>query len=1227
MDRPTEAELLAELAALRKQVLLEAIVHQAATIAGSAAVRLFLLEDDPPVLRCRMGVGLPAEENATPGISVAEQFAREVAATGDPLVVADIREDPRFRSPAPATQVRHISYLGLPVKLADRLFGVLVFSSPAPRTYPGDEIAFLAAFATQAALALENARPFHQEQERRKQLEVVRALSGEITRELDLTTLLGLITRRAADLLGVSSGTVLLWVEEAQLLVPQAWHGRGDWVKEVRLRLGEGVAGTVAQRREGMIVNDYRTSPYAHPSFLERTRVTAVIAEPLLYRDRLLGVITLTNEATGRPFTPQDRETLALFAAHAAIAIQNARLYDAIRLELTERQRAEEALRLTQERYRDLFEQAPVMYVITGDREGEPIILDCNALFLHTLGYRRAEVLGRPLADFYTPGSRRQLLQGGGYQQALRGEFVTEERQLVTCDGRVIETLLQAVPKGNEEGRVSGTHGMYVDITERKRAAEALADRTRQLEAVRTVTEEITRELDLTTLLRLINRRAAELVGAVSGVVWLWDETAECLVPEAWHLHGEWLEDVRLRLGEGVAGTVAQRREGLMLNDYRTSTYAHPLFVERTEITAVLAEPLLYHDRLLGAITVDNQGVGRHFTELDRNTLSLFAAQAAIAIENARLLEATERAAREARSLYEIAHSLTTSLDPSEVLHLISVKTTELLGTPHAQVVLWDEETRTLRLGAAYGSEAEHVRTQEFRLGEGVNGIVAETRASLIVNDYQNFPRRVPGMTELVAVIGVPLLYRDRFLGVLTSHATQPGAAFTQAHLALLTSFADQAAIAIQNAQLFSELNKSYRDLQQAQDELIRSEKLRALGQMAAGIAHDLNNILAAVLARVELLRFRVSDPETRETLKTLETAVTDGAHVVRRLQDFARQRARSPLVPTDLARAVQETLEMTRPRWRDEPQRQGRVIEVRTALDGVPHILGNAPEVREAVTNLILNAVDAMPQGGVLTLSARALPGRTGDLATRQSGSLESGAAQLPDRPIAQLPGVEWVELTVTDTGIGMSEEIRRRIFEPFFTTKGVHGTGLGLAVVYGIMERHGGHARVASAPGRGSSVTLQFQVALGPVVARQEASATLAGPRRILLIDDDPWVRESLSDLLRTVGHHVTEADGGGAGLAHLAESPVDLVLTDLVMPEVSGWDVARAIKSRLPGLPIVLMTGWGDQVVKEASQRGLVDRVLGKPFPLEEILRVIRELTADRPSAGSNPVRTES
>jgi PAS domain S-box-containing protein len=888
------------------------------------------------------------------------------------------------------------------------------------------------------------------------------------------------------------------------------------------------------------------------------------------------------------------------------------------------------------------------------------------------------------------------------------------------------------------------------DITERKRAEAALAERTRQLEVVRAISEEVTRELDLTRLLDLIHRRAAGLVGADRGVISLWDEGTQRLVTRAWHGYEAWLENVRPRLGQGVVGYAAQRREGLMVNDYRTSPYANPLFLERTDDARVLCEPLLYHDSLLGVILVAKSSGAPPFTAENQQILRLFAAQAAIAIENARLFEATQRAAHEARSLYDVAHSLTTSLKPAEILHLIVVKSRELLGTSHAQVVLWDDVSQVLRLGAADGTESALVEAQEFRIGEGVNGIVAQTRAPLLVNDYPAFPQRVAGLSDLVAVIGVPLLYRDRFLGVLTSHTTTPGSTFTQEHLALLTSFADQAAVALENARLFqqeqrrrlqveavraiseeitreldltallqlitrratelvgaaggmvrlwdqatqrliarawhgvaqwltdrslelgegvagtaaqlreglivnnfraspyatplhlertshsavlaeplmyrdrlvgvilltseeprrpftaedreilrpfatqaaiaienarlyAELSQSYQYLQNAQSELLRAEKLRALGQMAAGIAHDLNNLLAAVLGQVDLLRLRVTDPTVLEALQPLETAATDGAHVVRRLQDFARKRALSPLAAMDLQRAVQESLEITRPQWNNKAERQGRAIEVVTAFEALPPILGYAPEVREALVNLILNAAYAMSNGGTLTFTGSATP--------------DGG-----------------VILLVTDTGKGMAEEVCQRVFEPFFTTKGAKGTGLGLSVVYGIMERHGGSIHVTSVPGQGATFTLRFQAAMKGGSTTPSPAALVPAPRRILLIDDDPMVRGTIGSLLRAAGHTVIEADGGTAGLAALAESPVDCVLTDLGMEEMTGWDIARTIKTQLPRLPVILLTGWGEHASESGADKGMVDRILEKPVRLEELLRAIAELTAD-------------
>jgi len=823
-----------------------------------------------------------------------------------------------------------------------------------------------------------------------------------------------------------------------------------------------------------------------------------------------------------------------------------------------------------------------------------------------------ADLLSDPrinLPDFW-----RERLEEEGYRAAVGLPLIargTAVGALVLTDaaGRVFsEDDLQILTIFADQAAIA---------IENARLFAAADQRATELSALREMGQAITSRLELPAVLEAVVAGAMRLLGSQHTQIILWDEASQSLrYGAALGTEADRVRNQQFELGRGINGVVALTREPMILDDYQGSPYVVP---ECADVVATITTPVLFGDQLLGVLHSHTTQPGRRFTPDDLRLLQMLAGQAAIAIENARLFAASERAAREARSLYEVAHSLTTSLDLTEVLHLISAKTTELLGTPHAQVVLWDEDAKTLRLGAAHGTEAEKVRQQRFRLGEGVNGVVAQTRAPLVVNDYQRFPQRISGMPELVAVIGVPLLYRDRLLGVLTSHATTPGFAFTPDHLALLTSFADQAAIAIENARLFAELNQSYHDLQQAQDELIRSEKLRALGQMAAGVAHDLNNILAAILVQVELLRFRVTDPAVQDGLNILETTATDGAHVVRRLQDFARQRARSPLAPMDLAVAVQEALEITRPRWRDEPQQRGDIIEVRTSLEGLPPILGHAPEVREAVTNLILNAVDAMPAGGVLSLIAQRVHTATGQRADAYAPPGAS-TAQAADGP------GEWVELTVTDTGSGMSEEVRRRVFEPFFTTKGVQGTGLGLSVVYGIMERHGGQIQIDSAPGRGTTVTLRFQVAPAQADERQGGPSAPGAVYRILLIDDDANVREGLGDLLRAVGHQVTEADGGATGIAKLAGGQVDVVLTDLGMPGVTGWDVARAVKARNPGLPVVLLTGWGDQAAAQVDEQGLVDRVLAKPFRLEELVQVIKELTGDRPPAGRDQVGAE-
>jgi CheY-like chemotaxis protein len=256
------------------------------------------------------------------------------------------------------------------------------------------------------------------------------------------------------------------------------------------------------------------------------------------------------------------------------------------------------------------------------------------------------------------------------------------------------------------------------------------------------------------------------------------------------------------------------------------------------------------------------------------------------------------------------------------------------------------------------------------------------------------------------------------------------------------------------------------------------------------------------------------------------------------------------------------------------------------------------------------------MPQGGTLAIAGHERSGAEGRGPGKGARGTESEVQSAADDG-------RIVELTVTDSGMGMTDEVRQRIFDPFFTTKGVKGTGLGLSVVYGIMQRHGGQIEAASSPGQGTTFTLRFMVAAEALDSPLPSTAGfVVRPRRILLIDDDPTVRSTMAELLREVGHSVIVAEGGAEGLAHLGQSQVDLVITDLGMPGMTGWEVARAVKAVALHPPVVLLTGWGERPASHSEHAGLVDRILGKPVRLDELLNTIRDLTRPTDEPGEVP-----
>jgi signal transduction histidine kinase len=392
------------------------------------------------------------------------------------------------------------------------------------------------------------------------------------------------------------------------------------------------------------------------------------------------------------------------------------------------------------------------------------------------------------------------------------------------------------------------------------------------------------------------------------------------------------------------------------------------------------------------------------------------------------------------------------------------------------------------------------------------------------------------------------------------------------------------------------ELESSNQALRQAQQALIQQERLRALGQMASGIAHDINNAISPIALYTEgMLEHEAGlSPEGRSRLVTIQRAIDDVAQTVGRMREFYRPQDLKPrLENVDLNALVRQVIDLTRARWSDQPQRSGIIIELKAELAaGLPEILGADNEIRDTITNLIFNAVDASPKGGVIVVRSGALAGE-------------------PQR----------VLLEVTDSGVGMDEETRRRCLEPFFTTKGERGTGLGLAMVFGMAQRHGATLEIDSRPGVGTTIRLLFPVAGGTSAAtvRMPTLKVPAPGLRILIVDDDAVLRDSLGNTLGDEGHRVTLADGGQEGIdlfrnAQQGAEPFDIVLTDLGMPYVDGRQVAAAIRAIAPHTPIILLTGWGQQV---GAEHGVpqVNRVLGKPPRLRELRAALVELTAAR------------
>ncbi len=557
---------------------------------------------------------------------------------------------------------------------------------------------------------------------------------------------------------------------------------------------------------------------------------------------------------------------------------------------------------------------------------------------------------------------------------------------------------------------------------------------------------------------------------------------------------------------------------------------------------------------------------------------------------NRELLAQQEQANRELsvlvqrlKALVEAGQALGKLRSETELLEFVLQQIRLELGAERISIMLVDPESGGLRIASSLG--LEHLRVSEILvpMGSGIAGRVAASGEPVLAVDADD---PADSFMSAPIVMSAPLVGWHRTLGVINVTARPSGNPFEQQDLQFLEGLAGQVATSIERVRHLDELQKAYDSLKSAQEHSVAIEKLRALGQMAAGVAHDFNNTLAVILARSEAAMWEADgqplDPvRVRGQLQHVLQAAREGAATVRRIQEYSGIRRDQPAGSVDLNSAIRNVVELSRPKWQSDPGARGVRIEVQTDLREIPSVRSNPAELSAVLSNLIFNAVEAMPGGGRITF------------ATRRDG--------------------ERVRLEITDTGVGMNEETKRRMFEPFYTTKKT-GQGLGMSIVQGILTRHGAEIEVASRENKGTTITILMPVSTQPAApvapAAQAKRPARQGTARlaVLLVDDDERVRSVMHDMLEIGGMDVMSVDGGEAALSALKRKKFDVVVTDLSMPGMGGIDLATRVKELHPDIPVVLMSGRATEQEDQEIRQARIDHVLQKPFEIASLVDAI-------------------
>ena len=1068
------------------------------------------------------------------------------------------------------------------------------------------------------------------EDQRTRELEVLAESSRLLTATLDLGEVLDRLAGIARRRLEVDVVRIWLLDESGDVMRLRAQQGARHPEAPGRQRLSarESISGWVMTQRKPLVLADVQQDPrLRNRDWFQAEGLVSALTVPIMLDQTPFGILACMSRAR-REFTDADVAVAEALTAPAVVAVRNAAHY----AEALERLEEIQALqRVVSETLSSPALETPLRAVV---REMRNLLRSdaavCSLVDPQTHRMRTVTTSGTRSDGIpgYSPGGgdglaslvlrEKRPMRSDDYladprfarppavETWARAEGVATliAAPVLDASGEAIALLwaLNRTPTPftlRHEATLSSLAQQAALAIDKARGFEEERRRAEQTAALLDIARACTSTLELTPLLKEITCRTAAAVGAERCAIFLW--RGGHLVPAMAQFadgHAEPGVWARFKaLGDQPMEEVPAHAEAVRLRRpvpvTRESQLLPPGWFDSPGVGSALVVPLVSNDRVVGTMGLDASR-SRAWRQSQLDLAMTIAAQVALAIDNARHYQDARQRATEVETLAAIGETLTSTLDAQKVLEGIADSAATLIGAQRAVVFELDQEAGCLRARAVRGVGIEPAFT--LRLGQGAAGHAALRLEPAWSDDVLERP--LPGYDEPYqqsdvalgtlalkyggrAILAVPVISREAALGavcVCWDEVHRPD----EREVRMLSALGRQAAIAMENARLVGDLRRTLEELRAAQETLVRGATLRAVGELAAGAAHHLNNLMAVVLGRTQLLLITKPDPAVAASLRSIERAAVDAADTVRQIQGFAGTARAGGATRFDLNTVIQEAIGFTRSRWHNEAKVRGASIEVHAQPGPIPEVSGRHVEIREVITNLILNAVDALPEGGRIVIATRAEPGR--------------------------------VIVSVSDSGVGMAAEVKRRAFEPFFTTKGVKRTGLGLAVAYGTVQRHAGQIVLESAPGAGTTVTFWL-----PAAARADNAAGPGAkppaPRvgSVLVIDDEADVRDLVADVLMSHGHRITVAAGGREGLARFEAGRYDVVLTDLGMPDLDGWQVARAIKASRGDIPVLLLTGWADAT--DPSGATLVDGILKKPFGVEELAAAVAAALAGR------------